>query len=101
MKNKEIKLVNELFELWESFAQAGELSIGYGFNENYKRLKEQVLILNKVTGSLPKSIEPVSLIIEQAIKRADFAVQALKDIEDKLKEQKTVIVNKNQCDTER
>ena len=48
MKNKEIKLVNELFELWENFAQAGELSIGYGFNENYKRLKEQVLILNKV-----------------------------------------------------
>ena len=58
MKNKEIKLVNELFELWENFAQAGELSIGYGFNENYKRLKEQVLILNKVGVTLKEKNTP-------------------------------------------
>jgi len=45
MTKKEIELVNELFELWDNLAQTGELSIGYGFNENYKRLKEQVLNL--------------------------------------------------------
>ena len=41
-----MELVNEIFGLWNDFAEAGELSIGYGFNEKYKRLKDQVLLLN-------------------------------------------------------
>ena len=44
--NKEIKLVNELFELWENLAQNGELYIGINFPKNYERLKKQVAILN-------------------------------------------------------
>ena len=36
------ELIKELFELHKLLADKGEVSIGYGFSENYKRLEDKV-----------------------------------------------------------
>lgn len=36
------ELIKELFELHKLLADKGEISIGYGFSENYKRLEAKV-----------------------------------------------------------
>lgn len=36
------ELIKEIWELWESMAECGELHIGPQFSANYKRLKAQV-----------------------------------------------------------
>jgi len=36
------ELIKELFELHKLLADKGEISIGYGFSENYERLKAKV-----------------------------------------------------------
>ena len=36
------ELIKELFELHKLLADKGEISIGYGFSENYDRLKDKV-----------------------------------------------------------
>ena len=37
-----IVMIKEIWELWESMAECGELHIGPQFSANYKRLKAQV-----------------------------------------------------------
>jgi len=36
------ELIKELFELYKLLADKGEVSIGYGFSENYNRLEAKV-----------------------------------------------------------
>ena len=43
-------LIDNLFQLWEDFAEAGELHIGKGFTENYEKIKQEILILRKTEG---------------------------------------------------
>ena len=41
------ELIKELFELHRLLADKGEISIGYGFSENFKKLESQVKKLTK------------------------------------------------------
>jgi len=47
MNNKEIELVNDLWQLWEDIHMAGQLVTNKDFTPKYKELKAQVEILNK------------------------------------------------------
>lgn len=42
------ELIKEIWELWESMAECGELHIGPQFSANYKRLKAQIRQLSDI-----------------------------------------------------
>jgi hypothetical protein len=44
------ELINELWSLWESMAECGELKIGPQFSANYKRLKGKVSEVKQESG---------------------------------------------------
>lgn len=48
MKESDKKIVNDLFDLWNILKDNGELYIGAGFIENYKRLKKEVERINNI-----------------------------------------------------
>ena len=43
------EIIVELFSLWKSLAETGELSIGVGFHDQYKRLNEIVTSVTEQT----------------------------------------------------
>lgn len=43
-----IVMIKEIWELWESMAESGELHIGPQFSANYKRLKAQIRQLSDI-----------------------------------------------------
>lgn len=49
------ELIKELFELHKLLADKGEISIGYGFSENYNRLEAEVKKLTIPVVSVPKN----------------------------------------------
>lgn len=49
------ELIKELFELHKLLADKGEVSIGYGFSENYNRLEAKVKKLTIPVVVVPKS----------------------------------------------
>ena len=48
------ELIKELFELHKLLADKGEISIGYGFSENYERLEAKVKNLTIPDVVVPK-----------------------------------------------
>jgi hypothetical protein len=41
-KAKTIGIINELFELWETLYQTGEVHVGANYSFNYHKLKKEI-----------------------------------------------------------
>lgn len=95
------ELIKEIWELWESMAESGELHIGPQFSANYKRLKAQIRQLSDIiterTHLLVRANEQISELdlankmYKQDLEEAEKRIKELKNVSISLRE---VIANR-------